>query len=195
MEYAGTNSQSNNDAFAAVVVAAFSFANCLGSQMNTDITLVKTEVTDLTSNTSPQSVNTTQHAGTISGQALPAGTAGVLQFKIGRRYRGGHPRMYLPGRSAADLQTPQLWTASAVADFTAAWNNTVAQMVSNKPAGFTFLQQVNVSYFQGFVNHTFPSGRVRPVPVLRSTPFVDTIESVSTNPHVASQRRRNLQSA
>jgi hypothetical protein len=67
-------------------------------------------------------------------------------------------------------------------------------MGTNAPTALTPAFQVNVSYFSGFTNVTFPSGRIRPVPKLRSVPLVDTVTSWSTNPNVASQRRRNLQS-
>lgn len=35
--------------------------------------------------------------GTSAGVCLPPNNAFVLSFPINRRYRGGHPRMYLPG--------------------------------------------------------------------------------------------------
>jgi hypothetical protein len=51
---------------------------------------------------------------------------------------------------------------------------------------------VNVSYYKGFTNYTGSTGRNK----VRSTinpggPVVDIIQSISGNPRVASQRRRN----
>jgi hypothetical protein len=71
------------------------------------------------------------------------------------------------------------------------FNSTI---ITSPPAGMGVMLPVNVSYFQGFHNFTFPSGRVKAIPTVRPVPVVDLINNFSVNPHVGSQRRRNLQS-
>jgi hypothetical protein len=118
----------------------------------------------------------------------------VIKFKIARRYRGGHPRFYLAGGMATDVTAQNTWTPAYQSAVAAAWVAFINACVLAPPASLGVLAQVNVSYFSGFVNKTFPSMRTHPVPVLRAVPLQDTVLGASTNPKVASQRRRNLQS-
>lgn len=166
----------------------------MAPQLNNQHTLLSIVGTDLTSASSPQAVNSTASAGTGVSAPNPAGVAMVMKFKINRRYRGGHPRFYLVGTSQADTSTPETWSAAAITAKLNAFNAFLAACVAAPPAAVATLTQVNVSYFQGFQNRTFPSGRIRPVPTARGIPLVDTVVSVSVNPKIASQRRRNQQS-
>lgn len=158
------------------------------------LTLVLTELTDLTSPTAPQVQNSTSQSGTSSAHPLAAGTAMVIKYKIARRYRGGHPRAYLPGMSGLWLQTPTLWAAASAAGVLTDWNTFLASSVNNAtiPTAGT-LDHVNISYYQGFTNHTYPSGRVKAIPTPRATPLVDAITGTAVNLTPASQRRRNEQ--
>jgi hypothetical protein len=120
----------------------------------------------------------------------------VISFHTARRYRGGHPRIYVAGVPASNLATPQTWGSGGLSVQLSAWEYFIAQFALAVPAAAGPATHVNVSYYQGFTNTTFPSGRIRPVPKLRSGgPIQDFITGYSVNPKVASQRRRNLQNA
>jgi hypothetical protein len=119
----------------------------------------------------------------------------VIRHKINRRYRGGHPRTYLPGLAGFYVGANGNWTAASMSATLTGWNTFMASCIASPPAAVGTLVHVNVSYFTGFVNKMFPSGRQHPVPTVRGTPVVDTIVSESINPRPASQRRRNIQSA
>lgn len=149
---------------------------------------------DLTSDTSAVGQTFTSDTGT-RGAVIAAGVAAVLQLHIARRYRGGHPRLYLPFGIPSDMEFAQSWTSAFQTAVKDGWVAFMLDVISGAPSGTTALQQVNVSYFHGFTNVTFPSGRVRPVPTRRGTPLVDTITGVQLNPKLGSQRRRNQQSA
>jgi hypothetical protein len=177
--------------FAAAIVAAWT--GNLRTLYDTASVLEFVTAEDLTSSTAAVGSSTAAVAGTRAGNTLGAGTATVVQQQIARRYRGGHPRQYLSSGVQADLQTRQAWTAAYLTAAEAAWLNYVAAIFASGWAGAGSLVQVNVSYYNGFTNVTFPSGRTRPVPKLRLTPVVDIIGSYSINPKLASQRRRNLQ--
>lgn len=158
-------------------------------------TLTSVTATDLTSSTNPQVVKQEARTGTRVGSGLPAAVSPVLRFKINRRYRGSHPRLYLPAGVGTDTSTAQQWTTAFTAAVVAGWNAFIAAIQTTPPTNIGTLSQVTLSYFQGFTNKTFPSGRSRPVPTPRPAgPVIDTVVSVTMNPNFGSQRRRNLQS-
>lgn len=148
---------------------------------------------DLSSDTAATGFNTGTNTGTRSGAPLGAGTALVIGAPIARRYRGGHPRSYLPWGTAADLTTQDQWGTTEQAAFLAAWVDFIGGLSSLVWSGGVSLTHVNVSYYQGFTPHVYPSGRYRNVPNLRVTPVVDPVIEYVCNPRTASQRRRNQQ--
>lgn len=164
-------------------------------QTNTGVTLTGITLTDLTSASGAQTVTSQSRVGTLAGVALSAGVAMVVKFKVARRYRGGHPRFYLPGRVAADLSTTTQWVAGSTSSLATAFAAFITGCEAAPPVNIGVLTHVNVSYFAGFTNKTFPSGRTRAVPNVRVTPVQDPVTAYSVNQFIASQRRRNQQSA
>lgn len=158
-----------------------------------DYTLAQVTAEDLTSSTSPVASATVSHPGTRSGNALAAGQAAVVRCHIGRRYRGGHPRQYLACFTNTDLANAQTWQPASMASLQSAFAAFMTGVCNavNTWTSDTGAQQTNVSYYQGFTNRTYPSGRIYPVPNVRATPVTDLVTSYSVNPHVGSQRRRN----
>lgn len=193
LQYSGALSVTDLTTVLGTISSAWN-TNMSPSLSNT-YTLNSIEGTDLTSQSAAQAIVSANRTGAGAGTALPPSTNMIVKFKTARRYRGGHPRFYLAGMVASNLVAGDTWLAAAQASILTAWQNFIAACVLAPPAGVGTLTHVNVSYFAGFVNKTFPSGRVRPVASPRVTPLVDTIISYSINGNVASQRRRNRQSA
>lgn len=167
----------------------------LAPQTNTGVTLTGVTLTDLTSASGAQTVTSQSRVGSLAGTALSAGVAMIVKFKIARRYRGGHPRFYLPGRVAADLSSSTQWASASTASLATAFAAFIAGCVLSPPTNIGVMTHVNVSYFNGFTNKTFPSGRTKAIPNMRSTPVTDPVTSYSVNGFIGSQRRRNQQSA
>jgi hypothetical protein len=167
----------------------------IAPQQNTGCTLTQIQLTDLNSASGAQVTSTVSRVGTLAGTALSAGVAMIVKFKINRRYRGGHPRFYLPGRVVADLASSTSWAAGSVSSLATAFAAFITACVASPPTNLGTMAHINVSYFTGFTNKTFPSGRTRAVPNTRVTPVNDTVTSYSVNGLVGSQRRRNQQSA
>jgi len=162
------------------------------SLLSSALTLVLSELTDLTSASSAQVVNSTGVSGTSASPELAGGTAMVIRKKIARRYRGGHPRIYVPGMLQSFLASATQWASSPLATVVAGYNAFItAATAASNPAAIGTIEHVNVSYFSGFTNKTFPSGRTHPVPTPRATPVVDLIIGTVGNPTPGSQRRRN----
>lgn len=156
-------------------------------------TLTAIEIVDLTTTSSAVGFAAAAVAGTRSGAVLPGGTAAVMKQHIARRYRGGHPRLYFPAGVQGDLTDLNTWGASFITAMQGDWAAYILDWNANRWSGASAVSPVNVSYFQGFTNVTFPSGRTRPVPTPRAVPVVDLITGYAMNPQVASQRRRNQQ--
>lgn len=157
------------------------------------LSLQLSELTDLTSNTAPQVQNGTVITGGAGASPLAAGVAMVMKYHIARRYRGGHPRVYLPGMGATYLSTPTTWNATSLANVTAGWITYLAAAIAAAPVAVGTVTHVNISYFHGFTVVILPSGRARNVPTPRPTPLIDVINNVSGNDTPGSQRRRNEQ--
>jgi hypothetical protein len=68
--------------------------------------------TDLSSDTGATYENTTVSAGTNSGGTIPGSACALVSHSILRRYRGGHPRHYLPVGQATDIETANQWATS-----------------------------------------------------------------------------------
>jgi hypothetical protein len=151
------------------------------------VTLNSVTATDLSSNTGPVAVNTTNHTGQRAAGPMAASACSLVNFKIARRYRGGKPRIYLFPGADTDLATPQTWTSA------------YAQLVHDQVVSFvgSCLASIhtwdatafhaNVSYFEGIFAGTPPvwvPNQPRPVPV------VDAITGVVAATTVGSQRRR-----
>lgn len=133
--------------------------------------------------------------GTRSGGALSAGTAFLLDLQIGRRYRGGKPRAYLPFGTSTDLLSPSAWQSSFVTGVTSAWNTFVSTCGSLTHGSTTLTGLCSVSYYQGFTNVPYGNPtKYRRVPTVRpGGPVVDAIIGTSASTKPSSQRRRNLQ--
>lgn len=186
-----------------VIADLTTLGNTISASWNTNLAPLYTSfsslssllLTDLTSASSPQVTNGTAHAGTRAGTQLSNAVCAIVRCKIARRYRGGHPRHYLAAGVSGDLAQSNAWTVAFQSALTTGWTNFISGAIAAPPASLTGLAEVNVSYFSGFTNKVFPSGRTRPVPTLRVSPVVDSVVSYSVNPIIGSQRRRNLQSA
>jgi hypothetical protein len=190
ISYTGSISSADLTTWVGVVASAWN-AHMAGEH-NPGLALVEVNAEDLSSATGAVAQWQGSHVGGDGGNPMPASTCVVLKLAIARRYRGGHPRLYLAGFSESEVNDPQSWKPAFVAGVVSTWTAFIAQVVSGAPSAVVAVNQVNVSYYQGFTNHTFPSGRTRAIPNLRTTPVVDTVTSVSADTKFGAQRRRNL---
>jgi hypothetical protein len=82
-------------AMANAVRAAW-VTNVLPLQAST-LTLTDVQVVDLSSNTGNEATASGSSNGTAVASSLPANVAVTWSWRIGTRYRGGHPRTYIGG--------------------------------------------------------------------------------------------------
>jgi hypothetical protein len=191
-QYAGTLSTA--DAITWLTNMEVAWRALQTASLVTGLALVLSELTDLTSTSAPQVQNSTGGAGGNSNPPNAAGVALVIRKKIARRYRGGHPRIYIPGTPQGWLTTANQWDSTQLGTLVGNYTTFINACIANtNPAAIGAITHINISYYSGFTNHTYPSGRVKAIPTPRATPLVDAIIGVVGNPKPASQRRRNEQ--
>lgn len=156
-----------------------------------NVHLVEVVTTDLTSPSAARGVWTGSHAGTRAGTAMTVNDCALLNFEISRRYRGGKPRTYNPWGVQGDLFSVQQWGSAFITAAENDWATFVTALEGFTFGSTTLAQQVNVSYYKGFLSVQNPvTLRWRNIPTLRTTPDVDNITTAVLSPFVGSQRRR-----
>lgn len=157
-----------------------------------DTVLTQIESVDLSSSTGAVDVQAVNRQGTRAGTYIPAAAALVSSYKIGRRYRGGHPRGYWPFGMTGDVTAPTEWSGAFTAACLTGLNALVASAVGGGWTGAGTISHVNVSYYQGFTVVVNPTtGRARNVPTLRVTPVVDQVTGIQIQTSIGTQRRRS----
>jgi hypothetical protein len=157
-----------------------------------EVQLTSVTVTDLSSSTGGVGQYFGSQAGDRGGPVMPAGVAVLVNYAIGRRYRGGKPRSYLVFFVADDMATTQTWEAASVTSLHAALVTYFAAVIGLASGGVTITQHVNVSYYSGFLSSENPvTHRWRNISTPRAVPLVDQISSFAVNGIPSSQRRRN----
>ena len=154
------------------------------AHFNAPVVLTKVTLTDLTSSSGAQGNWSGTEAGTRGGSTTPANAAVLINYPSSFRYRGGHPRTYLPPGDAADLVDTSHWTTAYQAGVVASWTDLTAGYYGTSSGGTTLGGQCAVSYVYTPVGGS-PGTR-------RTTPVVMPIAQNTFNviQQVASQRRR-----
>jgi hypothetical protein len=168
------------------------FATAIATSWNTNIAplvpsnviLTQVVATDLASTSGASGNFAGSHAGAASGTVGPANAAFLVDYPSSFRYRGGHPRTYLPPTVAGDLQDSAHWTTTIVGTLQTAWRVVLGLLYTSSYSSFSASGQCAVSYVSTAVTPTPPHRRVTPLvmPIAQNTCLIKT--------EVASQRRR-----
>jgi len=116
--------------------------------------------------------------GSRAGDFMPAGVAMVGSQEINRRYRGGHPRKYLPWGTAGTMASGSTtqWDSAFLADCQTKFDDVNTSLVGGPYGSTNFDYACNVSYRNGGA--------------IRVTPVVDIVTAHIVRPRISSQRRR-----
>jgi hypothetical protein len=190
LQYTGTEGDpADLDAYATLIHSTF--IDNVAAEMHEDLSLIRVELTDLTTVTAPIGLDTSSDPGTATGDPVPLSAAVVSSYVISRRYRGGHPRGYWPLGAGAVLTNPQRWDSGFIASCQTNIDAFFTGVFASPWSGAGSVSHVNVSYFEGFTVVTDPiTGRARNVPTLRGTPVVDAVVATVARLRVGTQRRR-----
>jgi len=146
-----------------------------------DLSVTSCVITDLTGPSYSSGESAETSAGSLVGGILPAGAAALVSYSINLRYRGGHPRQYLPVGDSTKLLNTSEWTT----DFQTAVGDAITSFidaVNGLSAGSTTMYpQCAVSYY---------SGNAR-----RLVPVVLDVFYSGVSQTLASQRRRTRRRA
>lgn len=156
--------------------------------------LTEVDVIDIATHSGASGSDSTTHAGGRTGVLLPDQVATNVEFDIARRYRGGKPRMFLPPGEQGDLATAATWTTAFVTAVNSGMAAFMAQIEALSIGAVGALAHVNLSFYNGFTNHTSTSGRERAVPTYRSTALHDPVTGYACKVELGSQRRRRVAS-
>jgi hypothetical protein len=139
------------------------------------VVLAGADAQDLTNAGASTGAATDTTAGTRSGTAMPNSVAACVTWKINNRYRGGHPRTYLPAGVIADVVTGNRWTDAFIAAADTAAAAFLVAMNAISVGGATY-KMVCLSYVRAMVKLT--------------TPVPYTIQSSLVDHRPDTQRRR-----
>lgn len=146
--------------------------------LSVGLRLTAGKAVDLTSSTAPVAEESFTDSGSVTtGTSLPASAAAGISWVISRRYRGGHPRTYIPGLTSADLQSGTTNTLAATfqGNLQSAAGSFLADIEAIGVGGRTYVP-VCVHYFRHGA--------------LLTPPLVDNITGAAVHPRMDSQRRR-----
>ena len=119
------------------------------------VVLAGADAQDLTNAGAASGAATDTTAGTRSGTAMPNSVAACVTWKINNRYRGGHPRTYLPAGVIADVVTGNRWTDAFVSAANTAAAAFLTAMNAISVGGSTY-KQVCLSYTRNLIKLTTP---------------------------------------
>jgi len=145
------------------------------SMCPTTVALAGADAQDLTNSSAASGSATDTTAGTRSGTAMPNNVAACVTWKINNRYRGGHPRTYLPAGVIADVSGGNRWTDAFVTALDSAAAAFLVALNAISVGGSTY-KMVCLSYRRGGVQLAVP------------VPY--TIQSSLADHRPDSQRRR-----
>lgn len=139
--------------------------------------LLRVDVTDLNSPTGLAAANVTTVAGGLAGPAASANCGTLINWTIGRRYRGGHPRTYLPSIQEGDVDAAGVVIAARQTALNTATTGFISDLATlTLPVRGTAPSLVCVHY--------------RLANVILDPPLVDPVINGKCNTLIGSQRRR-----
>jgi len=147
-------------------------------------TLNQTSCWDLSTAAGTVGISTIAQAGArpIASGALPNNSACCISWKVQYRWRGGHPRTYIPASAVTDTSAGHTWVQAYLDAVTAAAQNFMTQIaaitIGGQPAALWTVRY----YGQG------GSTKVPPVPLPQPIPLA--VLSAVVHTRMDSQRRR-----
>lgn len=188
--YAG-NAPSNAELAALNgVIEGFAVTNLMPN-IHEDWSLTQIETTDLTSETSAQAINGYSDAGGLSGGKLPASVAVVVSQETGRRYRGGHSRVYVPAGDDTKILNESNWVAAFATAIATGWGDVIAGALAHDWGFAGTRTQVMASFYDGFTNVPYGSPtKYRRVPTGRDTAAFFPVTDIVGKQTIGTQRKR-----
>lgn len=156
-----------------------------------DWSLIQIESTDLSSETSAQAISGYSAAGGLSGGKLPASVAVVVSQETGRRYRGGHSRVYIPAGDDTKILNESNWVEAFATAIATGWTDVVGGTLGLAWSGGGSLRQQMASFYDGFTNVPYGTPtKYRRVPTGRDTAAFFPVTAIVGKQVIGTQRKR-----
>lgn len=156
-----------------------SWGTRFASLFTTTSSLTTVEITDLTNRNSFIGTDTTTVNGTDATAIGSLAVAACLSLKVNKRYRGGHPRMYLAGVNATVYTNGKTWTGTRQTAYQTAGRGWLSDINAMTTGSRTY-QLCAVSYFQ----------TVGGLPAYKSPPQIYVVTDIVMHSRVDTMRRR-----
>lgn len=159
---------------------------------DTETTLEEVDTEDLSSSSSATGAYVAHGAGVATARVDAAASVLCKQI-ITRRYRGGHPRKYLPPLNGSLITDDDEWDHATITSAATSFGADLQRVWTTPTVPYPTIHvtsMVNVSYYQGFTNIVKPSGRATSRATPRATPLVDVVAGIELEFRIATQRRR-----
>lgn len=167
-----------------------------GSPVQTnEWTLIEVDVLDIASDIGSSSETTVSHVGTVGTDSVPSQVCMNVEFDIARRYRGGKPRIFVPGPPSAGLADNSHWNSSTIGAYNSALSGFFTAVEAISAGSVGALTHNSISFYDGYDENPPPTGRWRGPghkypPLPRTTAQFDPVEGYSAKAVCGSQRRR-----
>jgi hypothetical protein len=180
-----------SDANAIAAQAAAAWNTHLAEYHVDDRTLTAVAVEDLSSEMGATGGWAGSHTGSLSGTAQDAAAAVIMNFTIASRYRGGHPKAFLPAGAAGWLETDGTWQAADIDNVNGSFALFMEEVLATTGLTTTLTTQVALQLYKGFLT-TGPDseGRYHYPPKYRPTAGLLPVSGAVGSLLVGSQRRR-----
>lgn len=178
---AGTPTASDLTTLATSVGASYHTNLMLSSTTGTHLTSMT--LVDINTNSGNSGVDLTDRQGLIGTAGLPAQCTMVVSWKISRRYRGGHPRNYLPGPADSLRLDFQHWTTTAATNQQAGGIAFITAVNALSSASTGSVRLGTYSFYQGVDPTTHK-------PILRAIPLFEQYITAHVDARIDTQRRR-----
>jgi len=185
---------SGDDCAALAATVATQWGATVASQIASAYSLVGVDVLDIATHSGLSGQDTTVHAGgNTGGSAVPVQCAINVEFGIGRRYRGGKPRMYFPPAPSTAMADPSHWVSGLVTSMNGEIGDFFTAVLAGAPAAGAPWKHVSLSFYAGSTGVIYDAGHEgRTDETYRATALHDDITGYSTKAVIGSQRRRRL---
>lgn len=152
--------------------------------------LTEVDVLDIATDSGLSGQWTGSHSGSAGGNNPPAQVTMNVELGISRRYRGGKPRIYLPGSDTSHANEYNQWSSGYLTTVQTAVAAFFSALEALSVGSMGTLAHVSLSYYKGFTNITNSSGRERAVPTYRTSALVDAVTGYFPKAVFGSQKRR-----
>lgn len=138
-------------------------------------TLTRCEVQDLTAATANEGAHDGSAVGATVTAPGPASLSMVISQQINFRYRGGHPRFYIPGPDMVNVSGGKLW---------------IPGFLTNARANAVAFRAAMNAIVQGTMTFQLATVSYRTAHALRPTPLPFVVQAMVVHGRVDTQRRR-----